>query len=192
METAAPTAMLTGTSPVVQQQLQCSPPRAASPYSPASRREDDVALGLRHFKGEGVPQDLPLAAEHFGTAAAKGDATAQWLLGIMHKKGYGIPPDSPKGVWFLELAAAQGHPGAQWLLGRLWDAGDGVEPNKERAGELFDAVSAPGGYAKRMFQKMLLGIMHYEGIGMEVDRAKAQAIWDQVRVCGALGKPLSA
>ena len=160
-----------------------TPGQAGSPlsvYSPASPREEDVSRGLRHFKGEGVPQDLPLAANLFASAAAKGDATAQWLLGIMHKKGYGIPENSQKGVWFLELAAAQGHPGAQWLLGRLLDAGDGVETDKVRAGELFDAVSAPGGYSKRMFQKMLLGIMHYEGIGMPVNRARAQQIWDEV------------
>jgi hypothetical protein len=66
----------------------------------------------------------------------------------------------------------------------MYDAGDCVPQDKVKAGHLFDLVSAPGGAAKQCFQKMLLGIMHFEGIGMPPNKERAAQIWEQVAEAG--------
>ena len=52
--------------------------------------EDQAALGLMYYNGEGVRQDYAKAAEWYEKSANQGYANAQFDLGLMYGKGLGV------------------------------------------------------------------------------------------------------
>jgi TPR repeat protein len=65
-------------------------------------------LAWRYFKGEGVVQNWPKAAEWYAKAAQEGHAAAQNNLGVMYQNCQAVPRDYVEAYKWYCLAAAQG------------------------------------------------------------------------------------
>lgn len=81
--------------------------------------------------------EQPKPALPEATAAARGDADAQYRLGYMYSTGQGVPKDDANAVRWYSKAAGQGHARAQYNLGAAYANGIGVIRNKETAAEWF-------------------------------------------------------
>lgn len=92
--------------------LHCACARAAPPAVVMA-----TAAALEH--GEGMPRDLPRAAELYCRLARQGVADAQYALGWMIINGRGGPRDEGVARRLFELAAAQGHEQAARLVAAL-------------------------------------------------------------------------
>jgi localization factor PodJL len=103
------------------------------------------------------------------TAAAAGNALAQFQLGINYLEGNGVPRDAGKAVSWLQRAAEQDLAVAQYRLGTLYEKGEGVTANPVRALKLYESA-AQGGNRKAMHN---LAVMHAEGTGTQQDFAAA-------------------
>ena len=86
-----------------------------------------IALGLMHHKGEGVPKDLAEALKWYRKAAEQGDFKAQYALGNMHYYGTGVPKDYATAVKWYRKAAEQ-HAILQHFIGLLAYSGTAVVP----------------------------------------------------------------
>ena len=75
-------------------------------------------------------------------AAAKGNATAQFILGIKYEEELN---DDEASRWYCQ-AADQGHAVAQFCLGVAYDTGEGVEQSDEKAVHWYQQA-ADQGYA---------------------------------------------
>ena len=73
-------------------------------------------LGLLHYRGRGVPQDLDEAVRWFRQAGDQGDATAQFYLGVMHSEGRGVPQNYAEAARWYRLAAERDDAAAQYNL----------------------------------------------------------------------------
>jgi TPR repeat protein len=66
-----------------------------------------VYLGLKYDLGEGVAQDLALAAKYYRMAADQGLADAQLFLGAAYLEGRGVAADAAVAYVWLDLAVDQ-------------------------------------------------------------------------------------
>jgi TPR repeat protein len=82
-------------------------------------REAQNLLGVRHFTGDGLPQNNLKAAELFTRSARQGLSKAQFNLAYMHHKGIGLNQDYTKACVWYKAAAEQGHNEAQESLDSL-------------------------------------------------------------------------
>ena len=94
-------------------------------------------LGLRYYKGQGVPQDDAEALKWFRLAAAQGNASAQTSLGVMYSQGNGVPQDYAAALKWYRLAAAQGDAKAQFNVGFMYYEGLGVPQDQAMALNLY-------------------------------------------------------
>ncbi len=69
-------------------------------------------LGLKHEKGNGVPQDNNQAVDWYRKAAEQGDAQAQWFLGGRYAEGKGVTQNDVDAYAWYSLAADQGNENA--------------------------------------------------------------------------------
>ena len=83
-------------------------------------------MGLKHDKGQGVPQDYQEAVKWHRLAAEQGYASAQYNLGGMYYTGEGVPQDYKEAVKWTRLAAEQGSVEAQYNLGQMYYFSRGV------------------------------------------------------------------
>lgn len=79
----------------------------------------ELALGLLHAAGLGVPHDDAAAAQWFTLAAQHGNAQAQYDLALMLLVGIGVERNEQAGVRWLRAAAEMRLPQAQSDLGAL-------------------------------------------------------------------------
>ena len=86
---------------------------AAQHLIPLAESADDPYaqrfLGEMYAKGQGVEQNLELAAKWYRSAAEHGVATAQYKLGIMYRDGQGVPQDMEYAYAWLSVANKQGN-----------------------------------------------------------------------------------
>jgi len=68
-----------------------------------------LTLGLKYYKGKGVPQNYKQALLWHTKAAEQGVADAQLILGVMYAKGRGVKRNFKLAYAWESLAAAQGH-----------------------------------------------------------------------------------
>lgn len=92
-----------------------------------------VALGLMHEDGLGVPLDYGKAVEWYTKAAMQGHPPAQTNLGNMHLNGLGVPQNLPKAVEWYTKAGNQGHAEALLNLGGMYQMGRGVPQSNYKA-----------------------------------------------------------
>ena len=92
------------------------PARAGIEADRAIRVAVLVADARAREHGEGVPRDIPRAAELYCEAAHLGDAEAQFSLGWMYANGRGIGRDNRMASLFFAMAAEQGHEYAKKML----------------------------------------------------------------------------
>jgi uncharacterized protein len=95
--------------------------QAAQIFLPLAEQRDERAqtyLGVMYLRGEGVPQNFPVAAYWLKLASAAGVPTAQYFLGLMYDKGQGMPQDFVLAQAWLNLAVAHAEPRVRdhWAL----------------------------------------------------------------------------
>lgn len=126
------------------------------------------------------------------TAAAKGDATAQYNLGQMYEVGEGVAQSDKQAAAWYAKAAAQGHTDAQYDLGVMYQKGLGVAEDWARAAEWY-RKAADQGHANAQY---LLARLLEVGHGQSVAKNEAEAAeWyrravdqaDDVRAMNNLG-----
>jgi TPR repeat protein len=107
-------------------------------------------LGVRNFKGEGMPQDRREAARLFRLAADQGHAEAQCNYAHCCDKGEGVPQNHGEAARYFCLAADQGLAHAQLGLGLCCVKGEGVPQDYGEAARLF-RLAADQGFAEAQY-----------------------------------------
>ena len=95
--------------------------RAAEIFLPLAEQRDARAqtyLGVMYLRGQGVPQNFPVAAYWLHLASAAGLPTAQYFFGLMYDKGQGMAQDFVLAQAWLNLAVAHAEPRERrrWVL----------------------------------------------------------------------------
>jgi uncharacterized protein len=129
-----------------------------------------VAFGILHETGDGVPQNATEASKWFRRAAEQGDAEGCFRLGWLYARGEGLPQNFEQAAEWYEKAANKGHAVAQLSLGWLYFNGNGVARDPARGIELFKRV-ADHGDANAQYT---LGVI-YAGAYEEVPKDPAEA-----------------
>ena len=78
-------------------------------------------LGTSYYYGDGVEQDLPMAAKWYRKAADQGFAESQFILGLCYYEGKGVEQNKAEAVKWFRKAAEQGHELAKEALKDLGD-----------------------------------------------------------------------
>lgn len=89
--------------------------------------------GAMLLKGDGVPQDYPIALSVFKKGADKGDSSCIYSLGYMYYKGFGCTQDYNNAVKQFELASEKGNLAAMYMLGLCYRNGYGITIDTEIA-----------------------------------------------------------
>lgn len=103
------------------------------------------------------------------TAAAGGNAAAQYEVGVRYARGGGVPQDLDQAAYWFELAAKQDLAIAQYRLATLYEKGRGVPLNMELARQWYEKA-AQAGNVKAMHN---LAVIYAEGKGVQQDFAQA-------------------
>lgn len=85
-------------------------------------------LANMYEQGQGVEQDLEVAAAWLTRAAEAGDRVAQLNLGLAYEKGRGVPRDNRTAADWFRRAAEQGEQTAQFNLGVMLATNYGQGP----------------------------------------------------------------
>jgi uncharacterized protein len=129
-----------------------------------------VAYGILHETGDGVPQNATEASKWYRRAAEQGDAEGCFRLGWLYARGDGLPQNLEQAAHWYELAAKKDHAIAQLSLGWLYLNGDGVTRDIPQAITWFKRV-ADRGDANAQYT---LGVIHagaYEGVPKNLPEA---------------------
>jgi septal ring-binding cell division protein DamX len=86
-------------------------------------REALYGIAMLHWQGQGVPQDLTVAAVWLKQAADINHPGAQAKLGFLYSMGVGVPQNFAQAERFLRQAVAQGDADARANLQMLADLG---------------------------------------------------------------------
>ena len=101
--------------------------RQLTPTARGGNSEAQTLLGALYQTGQGVEQNLSIAASLYSAAAQSGDPEAQFNLANMFLLGEGVVPDDERARYWYAQAAAQGHEGAQRNLSSLTRDADTAE-----------------------------------------------------------------
>ena len=149
-------------------------------------------LGLMYHDGEGVETDVREAVKWWTLAAQQGHTHAQYHLGLMYHDGEGVETNVREAVKWWTLAAQQGHAKAQHHLGVMYYNGYGVEKDEAEAHKWLNLAVAQGDETARIVRDMVaqqmtpdqiaeaqyhLGVMYYNGFGVEKDYVTAHKWW---------------
>jgi TPR repeat protein len=96
------------------------PAQAATQLQALADQGDRAArtrLARLHETGQGVPQDLGIAARLYEQAAHQGDPDAQFAIAMMFREGRGVDKDHLFANVWLRKAAANGHAQARAMVG---------------------------------------------------------------------------
>jgi len=126
-------------------------------------------LGLRYWKGYGIPQDYKEAAKWWTKAAEQGHAEAQFRLALLYFVGSGVPQDTKEAVKWYTRAAEQGHAEAQLLLGMMYNEGKGVLQDTKEAVKWYTRAAEQG----LAHAQGGLGLMYHQGEGVPQDYKEA-------------------
>ncbi len=103
------------------------------------------------------------------SAAASGDAAAEFLIGVKYTEGDGVAADLAKAAAWYQKAADKGLAPAQYRLASLYEKGRGVQKDLPKA-KAWYTQSAEAGNAKAMHN---LAVLFAEGGGGQPDYASA-------------------
>lgn len=78
------------------------------------------------------------------SAAARGNAEAQYVLGVLFYDGLSMKKDKVEGLDLLERAATSGYAAAQDKLGEIYYYGQGIEKNEAKALEWMERALVSG------------------------------------------------
>eukprot|EP00667_Euglena_gracilis_P013257 EG_transcript_13666 len=122
-------------------------------------------LGLCHWTGEGVAQDLAEAVRLFRMATGKSYPPAQAALGVCYDNGQGVTQDKKEAVRWYRRAAEAGNDDGQNNLGDCYRDGQGVAQDYKEAMRWYRRA-AEAGHAAAQFN---LGVCYGNGQGVAQD-----------------------
>jgi len=99
-------------------------------------------LGSILGNAERVQPNYPMAVQHLGIAANRGNPAAADLLADLIIAGKGAPRNVPRAIQLYEMAAANGFPNAAISLGKIYLAGKLLPKDEARGLAWFDAAAA--------------------------------------------------
>jgi TPR repeat protein len=102
---------------------------AASQQSAEASRK----LGMRYYRGEGVPLDYDKAVHHLGRAVAQGDSEAANILGKMYEFGMGVKEDEALSAKWYIAGAELNDPFSQFHASIALYKGAGVPRDRAQA-----------------------------------------------------------
>jgi TPR repeat protein len=120
---------------------------------------DCLQLGIRYVDGQGVMEDLGLAAQLFRRACDGSSARGCTELGQLYKYGDGVTQDYARAAQLFHEACKNGHPRGCADLGLLYAQGDGVPADTIRAAQFFKQACW-GGDAQ--------GCYYYGGLNLQI------------------------
>lgn len=153
-------------------------------------------LGFRYRFGQGVSEDLKIAADYIKQAADFGNLEAMDWMGNFYCCGTGVEVDFAKAAEYFLPAAEAGSPLAQGQLGRIYMQGLGGEQDYEKAfqwlrkaceNELTHKVlTEKGTAANPLYIESFwdLGLLYLEGWGVEKNMDEARRIYDLIKKYG--------
>ncbi len=97
--------------------------------------EAKYELGLRYYRGIGVPVDYEQARNYLEDAEKNGIGGASYYLGVIYYNGKGTPTNHAKAKEYFEKSEATNNVFSSYYLGKLYYWGDGVEKNLDKANE---------------------------------------------------------
>jgi len=139
-----------------------APADTSSGFQPAGTGNTPSNL-LASLPPEGVG---PMALR---SAAASGNAAAEFLVGVKFTEGQGVAPDLSKAAVWYQKAADKGLAPAQYRLASLYEKGRGVDKDVPKA-KAWYTKAAEAGNAKAMHN---LAVLFAEGGGEQPDYAAA-------------------
>lgn len=90
-------------------------------------------LGECYYNGDGVEQDLTLAAKWYEKAAERGHKSAQKSIGDCYYYGNGVEENNEKAVYWYKKAAESGVADACEALANCYDDGYGVKQDYQKS-----------------------------------------------------------
>ena len=118
-----------------------------------------------------MPPDT-LGPESLRTAAASGDARAQFEIAAIYTEGRAVPEDLKAAAIWYERAGSQGFAPAQYRLGTLYESGRGVEKDLAQARLWYQHAAEAG---NRMAMHNLAAL--YAGGALGTQQFDAAAKW---------------
>jgi len=126
-------------------------------------------MGVRYYKGKGVPKDYVEAVKWWITAARQDHVWAQFNLGIAYDTGKGVPKDHSEAVKWFKKAAEQGIARAQARLGVMYALGRGVPRAYSEAVKWYKKAAEQGNASAQAN----LGLAYVKGHGVNQDFTEA-------------------
>jgi len=114
------------------------------------------------------------------SAAASGNAAAEFLVGVKYTEGDGVPSDLAEAAKWYQKAADQGLAPAQYRLASLYEKGRGVEKDLQKARAWY-LKAAEAGNAKAMHN---LAVLYAEGADGTPDFTKAARWFESAALYG--------
>ncbi len=140
---------------------------ATTAATPAAIMPEPPAIAAAHtVRIDKLPASIGGALR---SAAAKGDAAAEYEIAQRYADGHGVPENLAEAAEWYDRAAKQGLPIAQFRLGGFYEKGFGVTKDLDMARRLYTAA-ADAGNAKAMHN---LAVLYAEGIDGKPDYQNA-------------------
>lgn len=142
-------------------------------------------LGMRHYEGNGFPQNHQEGLRLWRRAAELGEVGAMYSIGMYYLYIHGAERNYPEGVRWMRMAADAGDGEAFFELSRLYHEGRGVERNLPEAVTLTRRAAAVGHNSARTH--MVEYYFNGEGVARDPVRAEMWAL-----LADRAGEPVSA
>ncbi len=114
------------------------------------------------------------------SAAASGNAAAEFLVGVKYTEGDGVPADLAEAAKWYQKAADQGLAPAQYRLASLYEKGRGVTKDLQKAKDWY-LKAAEAGNAKAMHN---LAVLYAEGADGAPDFTQAAKWFESAAIYG--------
>lgn len=154
---------------------------AKQKYAPAS-----FALGLMHYYGQGLSQDLGLAVAEISEAseAKQPSPQAAYMRAYLLASGYGLSRNLPEALSWYAKAAALGHREAQYNLGLLYYTGNhgGMQLTQDYSKAFFYFHKAAAQHLPKAMY--MTGLMSQLGQGIVTDKKQALYWYAQAAEAG--------
>ncbi len=131
-------------------------------------------LGMRHYEGNGFPQNHQEGLRLWRRAAELGEVGAMYSIGMYYLYIHGADRNYAEGARWMRMAADAGEKDAYFELGRLYHEGRGVERNLAEAVTLTRRAAAMGHNSSRVH--MVEYYFNGEGVARDLVRAEMWAL----------------
>ena len=108
-------------------------------------------LGMRYYRGEGVPLDYDKAVLHLGRAVEQGDAEAANILGKMYEFGMGVKEDEALSAKWYVAGSELNDPASQFHASIAYYKGAGVTKDRAQAAKWWTLAMAHGEWFRKRY-----------------------------------------